>query len=883
MDFLHIIARRIRANVRPLVARRRAESDLDEEIRFHVDAEVEARVRRGMSPDDALTSTLRDFGGVARYKDECRDAWSTRVVDELGRDVRYAARTLRRSPTFTLVAVLTVALGVGAATTVFSVVQSVLRALPYDEPNELVAVRTVFRGADDATSALDFLDWRRQSTAFADLAAISADPMNITGGGDPERLFAATVSANLFSLLRVQPLVGQLMRPGDDAGAGRRVVLLSEALWRRRFGADSGVVGRAVTLDGAPYTVLGVVPRRTAYPAGADIYVPLVFPVDDLDEGNRGARYYLVVGRLTRGTTLEAATAEMRAIAARLAAAHPADADATVRVTPLLDELVGTFRRPLLVLMAAAGVLLLIACANVANLLLVRSAGRDGEMAVRTALGAARGRLARQLTTEAIVPFLVGGALGAVFATLGTRLFVRFAGDSVPRLAELGIDGRALGFAVGTTLVTGVLFGVVPALRFTRVNLAGSLRTLGRGARGSIARRRARTLIVGGEVALAVVLLAGAGLVVRSFGELMAVDPGFRRDGVITFRLELPRSTYDTPAKLRAFVAALDPRVRELPGVTSHAVVIRPPLSTFNFNVGFSVEGRPPTPAGQRPAVQVRVASAGYFETMGIRVAAGRTFTPRDDERSPQVVVINRAMARKHFGGEEPIGKRIWLGWEEDGVPRGGEIIGVIDDVHQFQLARRPEPEMYLAYAQTPVHQLTVVARTSSTPDAVLAAARGAVAAVDRDLPIFELGTLERRFQESAARPRLYMSLLTAFALVALALAAIGLYGVMAYAVRQQTHELGVRIALGASRAEVVRLVVGSSLRVTLGGAALGIAAALGLSSLVRSLLFGVSASDPWTYAAVAVLITAVGVAASWIPARRATAIDPVTALRADG
>ena len=881
MDFLHILDRRIRAFVRPLLSRRRVEAELDEEMRFHLDAEVRERIRRGMMPDDAMTSALRDFGGLARFKDECRDAWGTRVVDEMGRDARYTFRTLRRSPAFTAVAVLTVALGVGAATMIFSVVQGVLRPLPYDEPNALVALHTVHRGEDDVTSALDFVDWRQQTKTLSGIAAIGSDAMNLTGSGDPERLYAATVSANLFSLLRVQPVVGQFMRPGDDVGAGRQVVVLSETLWRSRFAADPAVVGRAITLDGLPHTVLGVAATRTAYPAGADIYVPLVFPADDLEEGNRGARYYAVVGRVAPGASVAAVDAEMRAIAKRLAADHPrSNVDASVRVEPLIERVVGRFRRPLLVLMSAAGVLLLIACTNVANLLLVRAATRDGEMAVRTALGAGRSRLVRQLTTEALVPFIIGGALGAVLATLGTRTFIRLAGDTVPRLAELGVDAWALGFAVATTLLTGLVFGVFPAVRFSRVNVAGALRTLGRGNRGSLAHRRARTVIVAAEVAMAVVLLAGAGLVLRSFRELMAVDPGFRRDGVVTFRIELPRTRYDTPAVLRAFVAKLDSRVAQLPGVVRHAMVIRPPLSPYNFNVGFWVDGRPTTPGERRPAVQVRIATPGYFETMGVRLLAGRTFAARDDERSPQVVVINRAMARQHFPGEEPIGRRVWLGWEEEGVRRGGEIVGVVDDVRQFGLERPSEPEMYLAFAQTPVRFLTVVARTTATPEAVFSAARAAVTELDRDIPLFELGTLDERFQRSAARPRLYMSLLTTFAAVALALAAIGLYGVLSYAVRQQTHELGVRIALGASRAEVLRLVLGSSLRVTAAGAAVGMAAAFGLSRLMRSLLFGVSASDPWTYGAVALLIVCVAVIASWVPARRATAIDPVAALR---
>jgi len=836
-----------------------------------------------MTPEAARTSALRDFGGVSRFKDECRDAWGIRVVDELSRDARYGLRALRRARAFTAVAVLTIALGVGAATTIYSVVQSVLRPLPYHDPASLVAVVTTYRGKDDATSALDFVDWRRASKTFSGMAAMGTDAMTLTGGGEPERLYAASVSASLFSILRVQPAAGRVFRVGEDSIGAARVVMLSEALWRRRFSGDTGVVGRAVNLDGNPHTVVGVLPTRMSYPATADIYVPLVFPADDLDEGNRGARYYDVVARLAPGATIDQARVEMRTLASRLAAAHPqADEGVSVRVAPLLDEAVGTFRRPLLVLLGAAGVLLLIACANVANLLLVRSAGRDGELAVRTALGAGRARLVRQLATEALVPFLIGGALGTALATLGTRWFAVAAAGTVPRLTDAGVDRGALVFALLATLATGVVFGVVPALRSARLGVSDTLRAVGRWNQGSIGRRRARTAIVGSEVALAVMLLVVAGLVVRGFRHLMAVDPGFRRDGVVTFRLELPNTRYGDATTRRAFAAQLDDRVRALPGVSASGRVLRAPLSEYNFNVGFSIDGWPAETGARRPAVQVRIASPGYFEAMGIRLARGRTFSVRDDARAPQVVVINQAMARKYFSGDDPLGKRVWLGWEEDGVRRGGAIVGIVDDVRQFGLDRPPEPEMYLPYDQTPVGPMTVVARTSASPDVVFAAARAAVRELDPDLPLFELSTLERRFEDSAARPRLYMSLLAAFAGVAVFLAAIGLYGVLSYAVRLETREIGIRLALGATRPNVARTVVGSSLKVTIIGAALGLAGALAVSRLLQALLFGVSSTDPRTYAAVVALILLVGVLASWIPARRATAIDPATALRGE-
>jgi predicted permease len=452
----------------------------------------------------------------------------------------------------------------------------------------------------------------------------------------------------------------------------------------------------------------------------------------------------------------------------------------------------------------------------------------------------------------------------------------------VPRLTDAGVDGTALVFALVATLTTGVVFGVVPALRFARLGVSGTLRGAGRSSQGSIGRRRARTAIVGSEVALAVMLLVVAGLVVRSFQHLMAVDPGFRREGVVTFRLDLPSTRYGDAAKLRAFTAQLDARVRGLPGVTASGRILRAPLSEYNFNVGFSVDRWQEETGTRRPAVQVRIASPGYFEAMRIGLVRGRTFTAHDDATAPQVVVINQAMARAHFSGETPLGRRVWLGWEDEGVRRGGEIIGVVDDVRQFGLDRPSAPEMYLPYDQTPVGPMTVVARTTASPDVVFAAARAAVRELDPDLPLFELGTLQERFDKSAARPRLYMTLLATFAGVAVLLAAIGLYGVVSYSVRQQTREIGIRLALGATRADVAGAVVGQSLTVTVVGAALGLAGALAVSRLLQALLFGVSPTDVWTYVAVVGLIALVGVIASWVPARRATLVDPAMALRGD-
>jgi predicted permease len=800
-------------------------------------------------------------------------------------DLRYAARALRASPGFTLVAALTLALGVGANTAIFSVVNGVLlQPLPFPDPDRLARIFTV-DGGPAPMSPRDFEDMREQNHTFGRMAAYDPYDRTLTGAGEPARLPAADVSFGFFETLGVSPLLGRTFREEESRPDRSSVVMLSHALWRQRFGGDAQIVGRTITVDGRGYAVVGVMPPAFDYPAGRQLWTPIPEDMDFKDEANRRAEYLGVIGRLRPDATLEGAGADLSTIAARLAREHvDKNTGVGASVAGLGDHLVKDVRVPLLVLLGAVGFVLLVACANVANLLLVRASTRASELAVRAALGAGRGRLLRQLLTESLLLGVVGGAAGLLFAVWGSEALVRMAPPGIPRLEGVGVDAPVVAFALGAAILTALLFGAVPALQATRPGLVQALKAGGRGALGARHGARTRGLLVVGETALAVVLLVGAGLLLKSFVRLLDVDPGFRSASRLTFRLQLPEASYPEDAPKEVFTSTLLDRLRALPGVTSAGAVTGLPLSGSNMIISFDVEGRPSAAPGEGDAMQVRIATPDYFRTLDIPLRRGRMFTDADRGGAAPVVLLSETAVRRFFPGEDPLGKRIDLGWTRghDGRKEGGEVVGIVGGVKQEGLADPLEPELYLPYAQTPVGPLSVVLRAEGDPRSLAGAVAREVRALDPNLPVADVKTLDEVVSQAVARPRFYLSLLALFAAAGLALAAIGIFGVLSYTVAQRRREIGIRIALGAQPAAVLRNVMAGALRLAAGGLVLGVAGALALSRAIRGLLFDVSAADPATFLAVAVTLGAAAALASWLPARSATRVDPASALRSE-
>jgi putative ABC transport system permease protein len=870
-------------------------ADVDEELGLHLDLVAAELADQGWPQEEARVEARRRFGDLQGTRDYCcaLDArkerqmkWIERLA-ELGQDLRFAGRQLLKSPGFTLVAVLTLALGIGATTAIFSIVYGVaLRPLPFQGPDRLVRAYFVSPEGEKqgAFSVPNFLDWRAASHALADATPAHGGTLNLSGGGaEPERLQAAWVGANYFKVLGIRPLAGRTFAPGEDRPAAPHVAVISEKLWRQRFGGDPGLIGRSVTLSGQPHTVVGILKRGVQLPSAADVWVPLVFSADELKE--RGAVFFSGIARLAPGATLRQAMAETGVIGRRLSSQYP-EANAsyfkTMTLTPLQETMVGDLRKKLLLLLGAVGLVLLIAAANVANLLLVRAAAREGEIVIRSALGAGRGRIVRQLLTESLVLALAGGAAGVALAEWMTRALVALGPQNTPRLDQVGIDGVALLFALGISLLTGVLFGLAPALQTSRTDLSGVIREGTRGSKGR-AGTRARGALVMVEIALAVVLLAGAGLLIRSFQRLQEVDPGFQPARVVTFRLTLPESRYSDPPKLRAFMDGLLERMRGLPGVdAAGATVYGMPFAGQVNVLTFDIAGRPPQPVGKEEAIRVAAATPDYFKAMGIRIARGRTFDPRDRGGAPPVIVINQAAARRYFPNEEPLGKRIVLGMKIDGVAQGGEIVGIVADFKQDALEQKIEPQLFVPYDQIPMESLAVVLRSTADPQAVASGVQGKVRELDPDLPVYGLQPATELVATATSQSRFYMLLLGGFAAIALVLAAVGIYGVTAYAVRQRTQEIGIRMALGASRDRVLRMVVTQGMALALAGALAGLAAAFLAARAMRSFLYEVSASDPMTYVGVAGVLLAVAALASYLPARRAALTEPQLALRGE-
>jgi putative ABC transport system permease protein len=850
-------------------------------------------IQRGMTPAQARAAALARFGNIAAVGKTCRKIGERRDesmrraewLAELVQDLRYGVRQLVKNPGYTAVAVLTLALGIGANSAVFTVVNAVLlRPLPYESPDRLAML---WSGADSrggSTSALDFLSWREEARSFEGIAAMDPLSYALTGDGPTRRVRGSRVSANLFTVLKAPAELGRTFASGEDQPGAPHVAVLSHDFWKGYFGGDPRVIGRELRLDGEPYTVIGVGREGLTFPNRSEVWTPLSFSPDELIPMARGSRYLVVMGRLRPGVTISAAQTELNRIAGDLAARFPqTNAESReLSVVEMREQFVGEVKPALLILLGAVAVVLLIACVNVANLQLVRATARRSEVAVRTALGASRGRLLRQLLTESALLSLVSGGAGLLLGAWGTKALMGLAGKAVPRAPEVSLDARVVAFTAFVALGTGLLFGLVPALQASHTDVAVSLREGGRGGAAGARINRFRSGLVVTELALALVLLVGAGLLIKSFYRLQQVNPGFRADGLLTFEVNLPDAKYGTDESKAAFTDALLERMQRIPGARSAALVFGLPFGGMMHASTFTIGGKPKPGPGQEPQTEIYAMTPGYLATMGIPVVRGRGFVESDRGRSPGAFLIDEAAAGRFFPGEDPIGQRIIFDTSRpDEIPLTGEVIGVVGDTRRESLDREPDPQVYALLSQDPKSSLTVVLRSDVNPAALAKVAESEVHAIDPDLPVYGLQTMTDRLAESVARPKLYMVLLAIFAAVALSLAAVGIYGVMSYAVSQRAHELGIRVALGAAGRDVWQLVVGQGMLLTAIGLTIGMIVAVVASRVVRSLLYGVAPNDAATFGLVAGVLACVALAACYIPARRAARADPMEALRA--
>ena len=875
--------RLIYARLYGLLYKKRIEQEMDEEMRFHIGMRMRESIERGLKPDDAGLDAQRRFGNLERIKDAARDIRGGGMLETLLQDARFGIRTMLKSPGFTLVAVLALALGIGANTAIFSVVNAVLlRPLPYRNPERVVRIYESNPARNAPTfsiSPANYLDWKKQSQVFESMAAYSRQQnLTLTGGDRAQQVVGARVSAEMFPMLGINPALGRAFLPEEDRTGGERVVVISHGLWQRGFGADQNLLGRMLTLDQESYTVIGVMPAGFQLPNNdAELWMPLTLSPNQMNRAERALR---VLARLKPDKTLEQARAELGEIARRLEEQYPQSNLGWGVVIRSLDEVIvgDEFRQALLVLLGAVGFVLLIACANVANLLLARAAARRKEIAVRIALGAGRLRLVRQLLTESLMLALMGGAAGFLLAVWGVGALVSLSPGNIPRVDEISVDTSVLGFTLLVSLLTGIVFGIVPALQASQSDLHGTLKEAGRSSSESFTRRRLLSLLVVSEATLALVLLVGAGLLIKSFVRLQAVDPGFNPANVQVMQLVLPKAKYAEDHQIQFFYQQLLQRIAALPGVQSVAAASGVPMSGGNSMNAFSVEGRPAHPAGKQDAADYRTVTPNYFSTMGIRLLKGRYLTEQDHKQAPSALLINETMMRRFFADEDAIGKQISLAGLED---KSFTVVGVVRDVRELNLETEARPAMYMSHTQAPASRsMSLVVRTAFDPAQLSAAMRSEVTALDKEQPVANMRTMKRIVSDSIAQPRFTTILLSVFAAIALILAATGIYSVMAYSVTQRTHEIGIRMALGARAADVLRMVVRQGMVLALAGVATGLLMAFGLTRLMSGLLYGVSASDPVIYAGVALLLTSVAILACYIPARRATKIDPIIALR---
>jgi putative ABC transport system permease protein len=815
-------------------------------------------------------------------------------METILQDIRYSLRALKRTPAFTAASVIVLALGIGASTSIFTVVNAVLlRPLPYPESDRLVMLWETnprFQIAGDALPVTpgSFMDWREENSSFEQVAAFGSSQLNLSGGGEPERVACASVSANFFALMRVAPMLGRGFDDADEKPGAVRVAVISYALWQRRLAGAADAIGKSLTLDGETYSIAGVAPEGFQFPrarelpystgvaTNTDVWKPMTL-TDEFITRKRANHQLSVLARLKAGVTLEQARTDIKAIAARAEQDIPDSKGIGVKLVPLAEQVIGNVRTGLLVLAGAIGLVMLIACANVANLMLARAAARTKEIAIRSALGASRFRIIRQLATEAMLVGLASGLAGFVLSLWGVKSLVTLGGSNLPRTNEIAVDFRVVAVTFGMALLSSVLFGLLPAIGASKVNLSKSLKQAA--TQGTFHRNRLRGALVVAEIAISLVLLIGSGLMIRSLARVLAVDPGFKPDQTLTLRLALAGSKYPNASQQIAFFQDVNRRVAAIPGMQSAGLISSAPLGGGLYAGGFSIESQPATPEAQDQTADRRMVSPEYFKALGIPLIEGRAFDDRDDQNSAGVAIVSESLARRFLPNEDAIGKRIKLGGRDSTRP-WLSIVGICGDVRDTVLESDARPCVYVPYPQFAVSSMTLVARTAVDPKTLVTAIREEVWAVDKDQPITDVKTMSAYVSDSVAPRRSNAILLGAFAAVALVLASVGVYGVIAYSVTQRVREIGIRIALGAESGDVIKLIVGRGLALVTAGVVIGLAGALALTRVMSSLLYGVRATDPITFALVTLLLIGVAVLASYIPARRAARVDPMVALR---
>ena len=872
-----------------LARRRKFDREMDEEMRLHLELRETEHAANGVPGEEAYTMARKNFGNSLAVREVSHDSWGWAWLEHLNQDLRFAFRMFSKTPGFTAIAVLTLALGIGANTAIFSFVYGVLLApLPYRDASRIIVLNeTTPRVGNVSVSHPNFLDWRAQSRAFSQMAAVYHVGFNLAGVSQPENIAGEAVSPNFLSMLGVHPYLGRDFEASEEKAGTAPVVLLGYALWQTHLGGDRNAIGRTISLDGRSYTIIGVLPADFRSIDKTDVMEPVgVLATTDSDFQDRGARGDMaVVGRLAPGVSFGQARGEMEGIAARLATEYPGSNDQFgVRLQPIRDVFAGDARPALLVVFGAVMFVLLIACANVANLFLVRGAARTKEIALRIAFGASRSRIVRQMLTESFVLALLGGVFGVALALAGIKGMTRLISMDMMNGASVSLNGAVLLFTAGVVVLCAFVFGLAPAMHSTKPDVQSELKESARTSSAGAAQNRLRGALAVAEISLSLILLTGAGLMMKSLSRLLSVDPGFHPDRVLTMEMNLRTQQYAKDPAIRNFWQQVLERVRALPGVESAAVGTAAPFTGSHDRGDITIEGMPLPRPGSWPHPDYHVVSPGYVQTLGIPLLRGRSFTDADDENAPRVGMINSLLARQFFPNQDPIGKRFMSGHPPaDPVknpPHWITIVGVVGDTKLYGLANPPRLEIYVPARRSPSNDMDLLVKSAVNPAAMISAIRGVVASVDKDQPIFAISTMDALRSNSISGRSTTLILLGAFSILALVLAAIGIYGVISYSVAQRTHEIGIRMALGAQRRDVVRMVLSQGGKIAFAGIGIGIVAALGLTRLMSSLLFSVSASDPATFAAVAILLVLVALLACYVPARRAMKVDPMVALR---